>query len=93
MVPCRTIACLVLLTIVLAPLLGVAGDDFSGLGRGAPRETGLRHQPLRPWRTIPGAVEPPTVIPRLALLAALEGSEPAHTLPMVVRTPFVPPRG
>jgi Protein of unknown function (DUF3987) len=93
MISRRTIACLVLLTIVLFPVLGIAGDDFSGFGRGVPRETGLRHQPLRPWRTIPGALEPPFVIPRMVPLAALDASEPAYTLPVVVRTPFVPPRG
>lgn len=93
MIRCRTIACLVLLTIVLVPALGLAGDDFSGLGHGAPRETGLRHQPTRPWRTIPGVVEPTLVIPRMILLAALDTSEPAHALPFVVHTPFVPPRG
>lgn len=89
----RTIACLVLLTIVLVPVLGFAGDDFSGLGRGVPRETGLRHQPSRPWRTIPGAVEPPLVIPRMVPLGALDVSEPAPALPVIVRTLFVPPRG
>ena len=93
MIRCRTIACLVLLTIVLVPALGLARDDFSELGRGAPRETGLRHQPTRPWRTIPGVVESPLVIPPMIPLAALDTSEPAHALPFVVHTPFVPPRG
>ena len=93
MIRCRTIACLALLAIVLVPALGIAGDDFSGIGPGAQRETGLRHQPTRPWRTMPGVVEHPVVIPRMIPLAALDISEPAHALPFVVHTPFVPPRG
>jgi hypothetical protein len=83
----------VLLTIFLIPALGLAGDDLSGLGGGAPRETGVRHQPTHPWRTILGVVEPTFVIPRMSPLAALDTSEPAHALPFVVHTPFVPPRG
>ena len=93
MIRCRTIACLVLLTISLVPALGLAADDLSGLGRGTPHETGVRHQPTHPWRTIPGVVEPTFVIPRMSPLAALDTSEPAHALPVVVHTPFVPPRG
>jgi hypothetical protein len=86
------IACVVLLLMVVVPVLGVAGDDLPASHRGPHREAGLRHQPPRPWRTAPAAVETPTPLPRVVPLATLDAPEPAHPLLLVVRTPFVPPR-
>ena len=93
MAACRALACVLLLTLVLTPVLGFAGDDFTGPGRAAPHESGVRHQPPRPWRTTPAVVEPRVVILRIMPLAAVVASERPHTLPLLVRTPFIPPRG
>jgi hypothetical protein len=89
----RATAFVVLLALVLVPVLGIAVDDLSRSGRPAAREVGLRHQPPRPWRTIPGAVEPPAAIPRIVPLATLDASELSFAPQLVIRTPFVPPRG
>jgi hypothetical protein len=89
----RAIAFVVLLALVLVPVLGIAADEFSGSARAVARETGLRHQPPRPWRTIPGAVEPPVAMPRLVPLATLDATELSYVPQLVIRTPFVPPRG
>jgi hypothetical protein len=89
----RAVAFVVLVVLVLVPLLGIAADDLSGSGRAAARETGLRHQPPRPWRTIPAALESPVAMPRMVLLGTLEASELASVPQVVIRPPFVPPRG
>jgi hypothetical protein len=89
----RAIAFVVLLALVLVPVLGMAADDLSGSGRAAARDSRLRHQPPRPWRTIPAAVEPPVAIPRMVPLGTLDASELAYAPQLVIRPPFVPPRG
>jgi hypothetical protein len=88
----RAIVGLVLLLTVVVPALGVAGDDHSASHRGAHREAGLRHQPLRPWRTVPAAVDSSVTVQPTAPLAGLEATEPEPALLLLVRTPFVPPR-
>ena len=93
MAGCRALAWVVLLTLVLTPALGLAGDDFSGAGRAAPHESGVRHQPPRPWRTTPAVVEPHVVILRMMPLTTVVAAERSHALPLLVRTPFIPPRG
>lgn len=89
----RSIAFVALLTLVLAPVLGIAADGFSGPGRAVTRDSGLRHQPPRPWRTVPGVVGLPVAIPRIVPVATLESSELSYAPQLVIRTPFVPPRG
>jgi hypothetical protein len=89
----RAIASLLLLTVVLVPVLGVAGDDLSASSRGPHHETGLRHQPPPPWRTLPAIIEAPAAAPRVSPLATLVAPEPERTLPLLIRTPFIPPRG
>ena len=89
----RALVCVFLLTLVLTPALGLAGDDFSSPGRAAPHESGVRHQPPRPWRTTPAVVEPSVVILRIVPLTTVVASERPHALPLLVRTPFIPPRG
>ena len=93
MVAGRALACVVLLTLVLTPALGLAGDDFTSPGRGAPHESGMRHQPPRPWRTTPAVVEPHVMILPIMPLSAVVVLERSQPLPLVVRTPFTPPRG
>ena len=93
MVACRALACVFLLTLVLTPVLGLAGDDFPGPGRAAPHESGVRHQPPRPWRTTPAVVEPHVVILRIMPLTGVVASERPRALPLLVRTRFIPPRG
>jgi hypothetical protein len=93
MAACRALACVVLLTLVLTPVLGLAGDELSGAGRAAPHESGVRHQPPRPWRTTPAIVEPHVVILRIMLLTTVVAAERTQARPLLVRTPFIPPRG
>jgi hypothetical protein len=88
----RAVACAVLLTLVLAPVLGVAAD-LSASSRGTHREAGLRSYPTRGWRTVPAAVDQPVYVPCAMLRAALDASPPGLSLTLVVRPPFVPPRG
>jgi len=88
----RVIAGVVLLLLVLLPALSVAVDDLSA-SPGARHETGVRQQPSRGWRTLPSAIERPAHVPRATLLQTIEVPEPASLLPLLVRTPFVPPRG
>lgn len=93
MAACRALACVFLLMLVLTPVLGLAGDDFSGPGRAAPHETGVHHQTPRPWRTTPAVVEPHVVILPIMPLTTVVASERSQPLPLLVRTPFIPPRG
>ena len=93
MAACRALTCVFLLTLVLTPVLGLAGDDFSDPGRAAPHESGVHHQPTRPWRTTPAVVEPHVVILRIMPLTAVVAPERPPALPLLVRTPFIPPRG
>jgi hypothetical protein len=87
------VAWVVLLTLVLAPMLGVAADDFSASSRGTHHEAGLRSHPTRGWRTVPAAVDRPAYVPCAMPPAALDAPPPEPSLTLVVRTPFVPPRG
>jgi hypothetical protein len=89
----RLIVVAVLLSLVLGPTLGVAADDLSA-SAGTRHHVGLRHQVTRGWRTMPGTVEPPSYVPRPApRQARVEIREPCRRLPLLIRTPFVPPRG
>jgi hypothetical protein len=89
----RFVVVAVLLSLVLGPALGVAAEDLSA-SAGTRHDAGLRHQVTRGWRTMPGTVEPPPDVPRTIPRQALdEIREPACRLPLLVRTPFVPPRG
>jgi hypothetical protein len=92
MSPRRAVACLVLLALVLAPVMGVAGDELSGAGGHHHRAAGLRHQAPRPWRSVPAAVASPLTVPCVVQAMRLEPAEPEHDLPLFVRPPFVPPR-
>ncbi len=89
----RAVACAVLLTLVLAPVLGVAADDLSASSRGTHREAGLRSCPNQGWRTVPAAVDRPVYVPCAMPLTALDAPPPALSLRLVVRMLFVPPRG
>ena len=88
----RAVACAVLLTLVLAPVLGVADDDLSS-SQGTHREAGLRSHPTRGWRMVPAAVDRPAYVPCAMPLTVLDAPPPGPSLTLVVRTPFVPPRG
>ncbi|HXD98497.1 MAG TPA: hypothetical protein VN646_18245 [Candidatus Acidoferrum sp.] len=88
----RVIVGIVLLSLVLLPALSVAVDDLSA-SPGARHEAGMRHQPTRGWRTLPSAVGRPVYVPPATRLQTIEVREPEYTPPLLVRTPFVPPRG
>lgn len=88
----RVIACVVLLAVVLVPLAGLAGDDLSPRA-GTKHHASLRPQPQRGWRTLPAAVELASFTIEAVRLGRLEPAEPTLALPVLVRIPFVPPRG
>jgi hypothetical protein len=93
MSPLRGVALALLLSLVLTPVLGLAADDLSASAAGSHHESGLRHQPSRGWRTVPAAVERPPQVPAAVPVATLDAPQPARTLPLPARAPFVPPRG
>ena len=82
--------CALLVAMALVPALGVAGDDLSH--RGSRQEAGLRHQMSWSWRTAPATLAVAVVVRRVAPQSALDTQESERPLPLLVRTPFVPPR-
>jgi hypothetical protein len=88
----RALVSVVLLSLVLLPALSVAVDDLSA-SPGARHEAGVRHQPVRGWRTLPSAVERPAYDPPATRLQTFAIPEPEYLPPLLVRRPFVPPRG
>jgi hypothetical protein len=87
----RVLVVAVLLSVVLGPALGVAADDLSA-SSGPRHHAGLRHQPARGWRTLPGLVEGPAYLPPVTGRQRLDLAEPACPFLLLIRTPFVPPR-
>jgi hypothetical protein len=85
----RVIAGVVMLLLILLPALSIAADDLSA----SRHESGMRQQPTRGWRTLPSAIERPAHVPRATLQQVVEVSEPESLLLLLIRTPFVPPRG
>jgi hypothetical protein len=88
----RAIACVLMLVMVVVPVVGMAVDDLSVSPHGSHREAGLRHQPPRSGRSAPAAVESPRPVLPAVSFVPLDATEPPLVLPLLVRTPFVPPR-
>ncbi len=76
------LAALLIATLGLAPAIGFAASD----GR-------VHHQPERGWRTVPSTPAAPAMPGAVPLVERLDGTETALALPLVVRVPFIPPRG
>ena len=89
----RTVACVLLVALALVPALGLAGDDLSTSPIGKHHGARLHHRPDRTWRTVPTTLERSTFAPAAAPAERLKAVDVAISLPLVVRVPFVPPRG
>jgi len=89
----RTVACVLLVALALVPALGLAGDDLSASPIGKHHGARLHHPPDRMWRTVPTTLERSTFAPAVAPAERLKPVDVAISLPLVVRVPFVPPRG
>ena len=82
-----------LIVLALAPALGFAASDLSASPIGKHHAGRVHHQPDRPWRTVPSTPAPAASTPVLQRVERLSAVESAVTLPVVVRLPFIPPRG
>ena len=89
----RLIVALVIISLALVPALGFAADDLSATPIGKHHAGRLHHQPERGWRTAPSALPSPPSIPTVSPLAGLSLLDTRLALPLLVRLPFVPPRG
>ena len=89
----QVIVSLVVLALLLVPTLGFAADDLSASPIGKHHGARLHHRPDRTWRTVPTTLERSTFAPAAARAERLKAVDVAISLPLVVRVPFVPPRG
>jgi hypothetical protein len=89
----RVIVSLVVLALLLVPTLGFAADDLSASPSGEHHAGRLHHQPDRGWRTMPSTLAAPPPIPDVARAETVSPVEAVLTAPLLVRAPFVPPRG
>jgi hypothetical protein len=90
---CRLIVAVLILAVLLVPALGFAGDDLSATPLGKHHASRLHHQPDRGWRTAPTTLPSPPSLPNVAPVARLGLLDTRLALPLLVRLPFVPPRG
>ena len=84
---------LIVLALALAPAIGFAASDLSASPIGKHHTGRVHHQPDRAWRTVPSTPAPADSAPLLQHVERLSAVESAVTLPVVVRVPFIPPRG
>ena len=89
----RGIVALLILSLVFVPALGFAADDLSATAIGKHHAGRVQHQPDRGWRAAPSALPSPPSIPTVTPLARLSLLDTTLALPLLVRVPFVPPRG
>ena len=84
---------LVVVALALAPALGFAASDLSASPIGKHHTGRVHHQPDRAWRTVPSTPAPAASRPVLRRVERVSAGDSAVTLPVVVRLPFIPPRG
>jgi len=88
MTPCRTVACALLLALTLVPAMGLAAGAIAA----APGQH-LQRQAQPAWRTVPSTVTRPALTPSVAPVEHLAAPDAPVAVPLVVRIPFIPPRG
>ena len=89
----RVLTALLIVVLAIAPAIGFAASDLSASPAGKHQSGRVHHQPDRGWRTVPSTPAPAgtvAAIPRVERLAVVDTSV---AVPLVVRVPFVPPRG
>ena len=89
----RLVLGLVVVALALAPAFGFAASDLSASPIGKHHTGRVHHQPDRAWRTVPSTPGHLASAPVLQRVERLSTVESAITLPLVVRLPFIPPRG
>ena len=89
----RIVLGLVVAALALAPAVGFAASDLSASPIGKHHTSRLHHPTDRGWRSVPGNPVPPAPAPTVTRAGRVSALETAVTLPLVVRLPFIPPRG
>lgn len=89
----RVLAAVLIAALALAPAVGYAASDLSASPAGKHHGGRLHHQPSRAWRTTPTTLTAASTMPAVAAVARVTAVEISLALPLVVRVPFVPPRG
>ncbi|HTO12008.1 MAG TPA: hypothetical protein VMQ51_10575 [Candidatus Binatia bacterium] len=88
----RIVIGLVVAALALAPAVGFAASDLSASPIGK-HHSRVHQQPDRGWRTVPSTPAPSATVPVVARVERVSAVEAAVALPLVVRLPFIPPRG
>lgn len=89
----RVLAALLIGALALAPVVGYAVSDLSASPAGKQHGGGLQHQPDRVWRSTPSTLTGTPTAPAAIRVTRVTAVETSLALPLVVRVPFVPPRG
>ena len=84
---------MVMVALALVPALGFAASDLSATPTGKQHHGRLHQQPDRAWRTMPSTLVPLTTLPAVTRMEPVGALESPASIPLVVRVPFVPPRG
>jgi len=89
----RVVAALLMAALALAPAVGYAASDLSASPAGKHHGGRLQHQPERVWRSTPSTLTAAPTAPAVPGVSWVGVVESSLALPVVVRVPFVPPRG
>jgi hypothetical protein len=89
----RSVVLLLVVALALVPALGFAASDLSAAPTGKHHHGRLHQQPDRAWRTLPSTLVPSATLPAVTRIERAGAFESLVSIPLVVRVPFVPPRG
>ena len=89
----RGVLLLLIGVLALAPAVGFAVSDLSATPVGKHDGGRLHHPPDHGWRTVPSTLTPPPVVPDVTDAEAVGLLETMPAIQLVVRAPFIPPRG
>jgi len=84
---------LLVIALALGPAFGFAASDLSASPTGKHHHGRLHHQPDRAWRTMPSTLVPAATLPAVTRTEWVGALASPVSIPLVVRVPFVPPRG
>ena len=89
----RVLTALLIVVLALAPAIGFAASDLSASPASKQHSGRVHHQPDRGWRTVPSTPAPAVTAAAVPRVERFSVAETFVALPVVVRVPFVPPRG
>jgi len=89
----RVLSVLLIVVLAFAPAIGFAASDLSASPAGKHHSGRVHHQPDRGWRTVPSTAAPAATVAAIPPVERLSVVETFTAVPLVVRVPFVPPRG